>query len=408
MRNLTTLLAVAAVFGAAAQTTGSLSLRDHSVYCPSANDNVMQVSYDNLINVSNAKATITIGTVVSPLEVTDVTEYGFTLPVGSALANKVNNTQFTINVTGVLPADTINTEVEDLNGDYLYRTTLPTVTSNPKEGELQNAVQDIRFSFTETVNVEQILFMSGTFMARKVNSVEGAAGYARAINASILEDYWSKTENPARMEILLSGVTINGGWYLPEYTFNYTHQFPVETASYKTYSPLNSEATVWDVYGDGWGFVDVVFSGEVDYENASASIVYTRTTGSSISDSVSGSEMWGDWSWWDNLYHLEIPLPAADLTESTLKSISIKVSGIKSNNTVVTVPEIVYNNTILPTSIEKAKNATTGINLQIQEGDMLNVYNLQGAIVMENSSAVELTNLPKGIYIINGKKIAVK
>lgn len=407
MRTLTTLLAAAAIFTAAAQTTGTLSPVDHSVYCPSANENVMQVSYDNLIKTQNAKATITIGTSVQNLEISNITDYGFTLPVGAALEGKANNTQFEINVTGVLPGDTINTTVADLSGLYLYRETLPTATANPAPGVLADAVQDVAVTFSEAVHVNQIMFMSGAFMTQKVNAVDGPEGFSTTLTASILEDYWSKTETPATMTIRMNGVTLEGNWILPEYTFEYTHEFPAETAKYVTYSPLNDEATVWEVYGDGWGFVDVVFDGEVDYSGALARIVYTRENADPISARVAGTDMWGDWSFWDNLYHLEIPLPAADLTADNLVSISIKVSGVKSNNTTVTVPDILYNNTQIPAA-KRVKGATSGITLNTVENSTVRVYNIHGELVKENISASEVRDLPSGIYIVNGKKIAVK
>ncbi|MDE6682751.1 MAG: hypothetical protein K2J87_04940 [Muribaculaceae bacterium] len=127
-------LAALAAVSAAAQTTGSIENRDHSVYCPSENGDIMYVSYDNVINASNASATITIGSTTSKLEIGDVTEWGFSLPIGAKLQGVPNNTEFTIKVTNVIPADTINTSVENVTGEYLYRQNLPTVTPDPTSG----------------------------------------------------------------------------------------------------------------------------------------------------------------------------------------------------------------------------------------------------------------------------------
>ena len=49
----------------------------------------------------------------------------------------------------------------------------------------------------------------------------------------------------------------------------------------------------------------------------------------------------------------------------------------------------------------------TGINgINVTEGEPFDVYNLQGRKV--KSKATDLRGLPRGIYIINGKKVAVK
>ena len=37
-----------------------------------------------------------------------------------------------------------------------------------------------------------------------------------------------------------------------------------------------------------------------------------------------------------------------------------------------------------------------------------NVYNLQGILVVKNASTEQISDLPAGLYIINGKKVVLK
>ncbi|MDE5790474.1 MAG: T9SS type A sorting domain-containing protein [Muribaculaceae bacterium] len=396
-----------AAMSVAAQTTGSIENRDHSVYCPSENGDVMYVSYDNLINASDASATITIGSTTSELKIGDKTEWGFSLPIGAKLQGTPNNTQFTINVTNVAPADTINTSVENVTGVYLYRQDLPTVTPDPTSGSTIGVTASISFEFSEAVNVDQIIYTSGSFMNRLINSEDGVAGYSTKATANVKEEYWSKSTDPATMNIRLNNVTLEGGWYLPDYSFDYTHEFPAETAQYVTYSPLNDEMTVWEVYGDGWGLVDLVFDGEVNYEDAWVTVTYTSTSTEEESDFVFGSDLWGDWSFWDGLYHVAIPLPISTFDEDTLEKITIETSGITSNNSEIEIPTIIYNNMILPSS-QNIKGKTAGMNHIITTDNPGIVYDMQGRVVKNNVSQSDMRDLPKGLYILNGVKFVVK
>ena len=64
------------------------------------------------------------------------------------------------------------------------------------------------------------------------------------------------------------------------------------------------------------------------------------------------------------------------------------------------------------TNISIANDGHVGVN-DILEGEngeavSLEVYNLQGIRVLSNASAADVRNLPAGIYIVNGKKVAIK
>ena len=51
-------------------------------------------------------------------------------------------------------------------------------------------------------------------------------------------------------------------------------------------------------------------------------------------------------------------------------------------------------------------NAKAGVNaIELPESEIYKVYNLSGMGILSTMDKTELNNLPKGIYIINGKKI---
>ena len=50
----------------------------------------------------------------------------------------------------------------------------------------------------------------------------------------------------------------------------------------------------------------------------------------------------------------------------------------------------------------------SGIEGVDAESGLFTVYNLQGILVLRDASADELKALPAGIYIVNGKKVALK
>lgn len=415
MKHITTsLLALAVIFCANAQdeptvTTGALFPVDHNVYNPAYYENVIQVSYDNEIVADNASVTLIANGVTTRITPSEISSWGFTLNLTDALASISENTQFSISITGVEPADETNDVVENISGTYLLRNSFPTAKANPAPGNLENVDTTVEVSFSESVEVADIFFMSGSFMNQKVNYAAGPEGYVSALNAIIEESYWSKTETPSNMQVRLGNVKINGGWIVPDYVFAYTHTFPAVTAKYLGYEPSNDEMTVWEVYGDGWGFVDFAFDAEVELtnENATAVVIYMLSDESVINYDVPSIDVWGDWSFWDGNYHLQIPLPYdASLTIENLIAIQVELQGIESNDTKINIPAATYVDSD-SFSIRKARNNTAGIELKTADASF-NIYNLQGVLVKENAVNEDIRSLVPGFYLVNGKKILVR
>lgn len=417
MKHITTsLLALAVIFCANAQdeptvTTGSLYPVDHNVYNPEYYNNVMQVSYDNEIVATNASATLTVNGTTTTLALVEVAEYGFAIDLSNITNLVPQNAQFTINVTGVTPAEDTNDSVEEITGTYLLRNSFPTVTSvTPADGsELSSPTTSVTVTFNESVNVGEIFFTSGRFMNQKVNYVEVGKVNVKSVTAEIEEDYWSKTDNPSTMMVRLASVSVGDGWLVPDYIYNYTYQFPAVTAKYIGYEPTNEEVTVWEAYGDGWGFVDLVFSAEVNYDSAEITVTYTLSGKPREKYTVSSVDLWGDWSFWDGNYHLQIPLPIGkNVTEENLTSITIDASGIYSNGNDIEIEQIKYDNKTLPQTQKIKKSNNAGISSSLAKDEIVKIYTIQGVLINDNASLNDVNNLTSGMYIINGKKILVR
>lgn len=68
---------------------------------------------------------------------------------------------------------------------------------------------------------------------------------------------------------------------------------------------------------------------------------------------------------------------------------------------------IVNNSPATPKQKAVKKQKESGLSLGVST-DAVTVYNLQGIVVMENATASSINNLPAGVYIINGKKVAIR
>lgn len=114
---------------------------------------------------------------------------------------------------------------------------------------------------------------------------------------------------------------------------------------------------------------------------------------------------------YDNLVKAsDVPMvvkPAA--TETTLTNIKVELFNINLGKEIKDEYIANYSLTTLPIETEKARriNETASISFNYT-ADNFNVYNIKGEIVKSNATLSELSCLPKGIYIVNGKKITVR
>lgn len=403
--------------GASAQTsiTGSLSPHSGSVYSPNQYS-VMYVSYDCDVDAENAVAELTVGSEKIGIDVlgNESNVYGFELNLNAALEklNVTENTKFTVMVDGVKPANP--TEESDsvlpVEGTFVYMSSIPTVVGwTPAPGKLDSQNSTVKVTFSAPVNVGNIIVMSGPFFERVSHFIEGPEGYSNTVTIDLKEEYWYTSENmtyPVELTIVLSDVTVEGGYSVPgtEATYSYGE---AGAATLIEVIPTAEEVTAQEQYGYQ---VDFIFSAKVDMTNveATAVVTYYDFMGEIGRINVPMKNIFDGEDWWTGGWFLSVPIPTIDGVDvSEIEQIDVKLQGIQSNGTPLKDEVISYYSTI-DNKIIKKSNAQANISKVITSDSKVTVYNLQGSVVLSNTNASELKNLPKGVYVVNDIKVVIR
>ena len=144
-----------------------------------------------------------------------------------------------------------------------------------------------------------------------------------------------------------------------------------------------------------------------------ATVTYYSLDGEAM-DEVEVSVTSQEWSEMDGLYQIVFPYASADYSAAQISKIEIQLNSVQWENPETQLPEsisspvIVLNNTT--TSPQAApRKAKKGVANGLAVGtESVNVYNLQGMLVVKNASNSDIKNLAPGMYIVNGKKFVVK
>lgn len=304
---------------------------------------------------------------------------------------------------------------------------VPTYEVSPENGStLENRHNlTVTFTFSEAVKADSIQYSGGARSNRTLTTVPfEMASPSKTITVDVPDSVWGVPYcGEYILSVTLANISDNEGnpIQIPEedpetgkiiyqdYVASGYYVSPDKTpAQYKGVDPDPAYTSAWDAYLDGWGMVELLFDNVAECsEDEEIQVLYTKTDGYIISETVWGDELEGDWSIWDQRYHLGIPLPPADITEETLAKITINVSGITSYGINVSIPKIEYSNVAPQVQMKKAP-ATAGItSVNISEFNG-NVYNMHGILIKESATSMDVQNLPKGMYIVNGKKVVVK
>lgn len=297
---------------------------------------------------------------------------------------------------------------------------VPTYTVNPESGSTieDRAEFKVSFTFSEEVKADSAQLVGGARFNSQMVTVATTKKAGNIIEVTVPADAWgTPSEGEYLLEVVLPEVYDSKGTLIQEsdtdeethetfyypYTPRTNYVSPDNTpVEYIGYDPTNKEVTAWEAYNDGWGAINLYFTGTVDYSNMSVRVIYTTTTGN-IVNVVPDYDIWDDWNMWTGDYTVSFALPIVDsLTQENLNSISIAVSGIKANDSTIAISPIVYTKSI-SSQFNVKRNNTAGIsNIAISEGNDA-IYDLNGNNVGNNVSSLE-----KGIYILNGKKFIVK
>lgn len=404
------LVGAAVVIGAQAEVTGTISPQGNSVYCPAYYENLVEVVYNDSISSQGLTATLSIGTEKRTVQVMAEAKYGFTLNLLDALEGISDNTKVTLTVSGVA-SDATGEAVAPFSVDYLVRQTLPNVSANPAPGILSSKEEEVTVSFTEPVTIGAIDCISGPAANRVSHPVDQVpTGLVSEVNVPIKDEYWEESDdaNYWQMTVALRDLAISydgQSWWIPNAAFNYAYQSQ-DVAKFLSVDPEPGTMSPWDVYMDGWGVISLEFDNEVDYENCTIKVAYSLADGK-VTLNVPNEEIWGDWNFWTKNYSVEFPMPLIeDATEEDLLSITISISGITSGGVSVTVPKLTYT-ALRSRKVVIAETASVKFTDTVDASDIY-VYSANGILVGNITNLSELQNFPRGLYLINGKKIIVR
>lgn len=411
MKKILSALAAVALTATTAFAAGEL-IPAGGVYYPTdaINDGCITAQFEDSIAVPSA--TVTINSVAHN---TSVKSVGFTgkvyrVAVDSILNGSAAGTAFTLNVGG-------------LSGNYTYQPTFPLTSVVPAaDSALSEKTATIRFNFNTSVNYNGVAIKSG----EKVDTIPGA-GAGQNIDVALLESYWGTPVNGVNhisvtlLNVAVDGVSIsnvsgNPGCIGANYTF--TEEAPAATFLGVEEDPY------WFLAQDLFGMtITYKFSESVNLDNAKIVVKLINDNGTAIeTKEYAKNDMTGDWNMRGNYYGVTIELPSewldkyAEFDEESytwladFNHMTVTLTGITAQS-LNTPYELTYLTSFDEGTMlnSKKKGGAASVNSAVvPENGAFTVYDISGRVVLNNAKMEGLKDLNKGIYIVNGKKIAIK
>ena len=165
-------------------------------------------------------------------------------------------------------------------------------------------------------------------------------------------------------------------------------------------------------------FAEAYNSGEIRFNFSNAlsledepvigEINYTRFDGVRVRavEIELGENAEAGWNPMDGNYTITINYALDGVSANEIKKIEIYLDDLASPYGVVEVAPVVLENNN-PNMKRIAKKAPAAVGLAVSN-EAVSVYNVAGTLVKENIAQSEVNALPKGLYIVNGKKVVVK
>lgn len=175
--------------------------------------------------------------------------------------------------------------------------------------------------------------------------------------------------------------------------------YPNNSWEYETFAEAYSE-----------GIIRFNFSNEISLDEDAwiGEINYTRFDNSRVRpvDIELGVNAEAGWNPMDGYYTITIDYTLAGVNASELSEIEIILDTMQSPYGDVDVdPVLLENVTPNVKRIAKKSQASEGLAVSTEN---VSVYNIAGMLVKEDIAPSEVNKLPKGLYIVNGKKVVVK
>lgn len=285
----------------------------------------------------------------------------------------------------------------------------------------------VTFTFSEKVLVNEVEFIGGArFNSTITTGTVTMTEASDTVEVTVPDTVWGTPQSGEYLltvtlpaiydangdQIVITEVSEEGETFSYAYTASayYTSPYVVES-EFIGLDPDPEETTVWDVYSEGWGFVNFLFSGEVTLTSeSSAYITFTLSDGEEISISVDESDLWADWDWWTGSFAVTVPMfPTDGITQSNLAEIEVDLYNVITGAEDAEDFEAVYKlNDISVVNYNARKSPSTASISLISVDESAKVYSINGNLINENATISEINNLTPGIYVVNGKKILVR
>lgn len=302
---------------------------------------------------------------------------------------------------------------------------VPTYTVSPAaDSMIENRDNlTVTFTFSEEVTANAVQFMGGArFNPTITEGTINMPAPSKSVTVQVPVEAWGE---PVSGEYLLN-VTLTtikdatgnqimetetdeeGIEYSYPYTVSSNYTSPsITNAQYIGLDPDPDTTTVWDVYNDGWGFVNFLFDAEVSLaDTAEAMITFYLSDGKEISFDISYDDLWADWDFWTGAYAITVPMmPDASITQENLVKIEVDLYDVIIGGKEQEL-DATYDLVSAPQRVAE-RNNTASSKLTLSEESSNVVYDIHGRVVM-NTANQNIKDLPAGIYVMAGKKFIVR
>lgn len=301
----------------------------------------------------------------------------------------------------------------------------PTYTVSPAEGTIQNRedLKTVTFTFSEAVTVPTARCVGGERFNSIFTDVElNMTAPSKTVKVTVPSTAWGDpTGGQYLLTVNLPAIYNSAGEqimvtlidedteepYTDAYTASASYTSPfISNAKFIGLDPDPETTTVWDVYSEGWGFVNFLFDGEVALaDSAEAMITFYLTGNKKVSMDVSYDDLWADWDFWTGSFAVTVPmLPDSSITQENLVKIEVELYDV-----LVGGKEQEYNATYqlvsAPQRGVKGSTASSKMTLSVESSNL--IYDIHGRVVM-NTANQSIKDLPAGIYVMGGKKFIVR
>lgn len=406
MRKLTVLLAAASMTAVSfAQTLSPAG----GVYYPEDinNSGIVRVEFANAVENPTAVVAFNGKTVEASLYEQGNTGRFWAVELQSALASELtsNGTEITLTVAG---------GNESVTGTYKYMPVFPLVSITPDaystvESKTFNAV----FTFNQSISYSSIEIVSGD----KSQTIK--AGSGSVITVPVSESDWGTASTKQNLlSVQINGVTLADGTHISNVggqeaaigsTYAYDEPIGFE---YIGVSPTEDEASYQEVYDNYW-YVDFMFTEAVelveDEATTCATVTFLARNGAELETvNLTSMDVFGNWNYRAGYYSVQVAIPEVPSNAARYASAVVRLANVSYDGKLLDEqPSVTYLATLASPAKNIRKAKTAGIAIPVSDVDN-KVYNLSGNVVLENASDMDIKNLDKGIYIVNGKKIIVR